>query len=167
MSERELVDAYLDGRISRRTLVRRLVGAGISIGAAVSYAQVLKPERAFAVSKDSDHYPDATIKIVEEDLDKVVNKGRLLVKVNADEDCEFDPLRLTAYLKEGGVFVEMLGQTERKFSGPKIKNVEIELTMTGSEALATRDRAKIYVSWRGYDKQGKLPNGADTAVLKS
>ena len=48
MPERELVNAYLDGRISRRTLIHRLVAGGNSIGAAVSYAHLLKPESASA-----------------------------------------------------------------------------------------------------------------------
>lgn len=166
MSQGELVSAYLEGRISRRTLIRRLVGAGISIGAAVSYSQVLKPERAFAAAKDSDHYPDTSVKIVEEDLDKVVNKGRVMTKVHADEDSELDPLVLRAYLLEHGVYVENLGQTQTKVVGPDVKRVAIPLTPAGVTALTGRSRAKIEVRWLGHDKQGKLPSGFDRAVLR-
>ena len=48
MSQEELISAYLDGQMSRRTLIRRLVAAGVSFGAAVSYAHVLGHGRAHA-----------------------------------------------------------------------------------------------------------------------
>jgi hypothetical protein len=44
VSKEELVDAYIDGRISRRTFVRRLVATGVSLGAALTYASVLAVE---------------------------------------------------------------------------------------------------------------------------
>ncbi len=40
MSREELVSAYLNGEISRRTFVRRLVAAGVSVSAALAYAQM-------------------------------------------------------------------------------------------------------------------------------
>jgi hypothetical protein len=40
MSREELVSAYLNGEISRRTFVRRLVAAGVSLTAALSYAEI-------------------------------------------------------------------------------------------------------------------------------
>ena len=67
MPQRDLVDAYLDGRISRRTLIRRLVAGGISVGAAVSYAHLLRPESASArpvrrgTGTPPEYYPDCTI----------------------------------------------------------------------------------------------------------
>ena len=48
MSEEELVDAYSKGMISRRTFVRRLVAGGVSLVAAVTYADVLSPASAIA-----------------------------------------------------------------------------------------------------------------------
>ena len=41
MGSKDIVGAYVEGRISRRTLVRRLVAAGVSVGAASAYAQLL------------------------------------------------------------------------------------------------------------------------------
>ncbi len=41
MSKEELVEAYMDGRISRRTFVRRLIAAGVSAAAAAAYAAAL------------------------------------------------------------------------------------------------------------------------------
>jgi hypothetical protein len=47
MSREQLVETYLRGEISRRVFMRRLVAAGVSLGAAAAYAQ-LAPERARA-----------------------------------------------------------------------------------------------------------------------
>jgi hypothetical protein len=48
MSSSEIVESFLRGEISRRTLVRRLAAAGVSMSAAVSYSELLRPEWAFA-----------------------------------------------------------------------------------------------------------------------
>lgn len=49
MSREQLVDAYLGGRISRRSFVRGLVSLGVSVGAAMTYAEVM-PARASAAN---------------------------------------------------------------------------------------------------------------------
>ena len=46
----ELVRSYLDGAIGRRLFVRRLLAAGVTAAAAVSYADVLAPRTARAKS---------------------------------------------------------------------------------------------------------------------
>ena len=48
MSEKQLVDAYLEGRIDRRRFIQRLVGAGVSVAIAVTYADLLHPQGAGA-----------------------------------------------------------------------------------------------------------------------
>ena len=48
MSEEQLVDAYLRGEVSRRTFIRRLVAAGLTLSAAVAYTHALKPGTAEA-----------------------------------------------------------------------------------------------------------------------
>src|SRR5687768_7700181 len=100
MSQGELVGAYLEGQISRRTLVRRLVAGGVSLGAALSYAQVLKPERAFA-GADSDHYPDTNVRLISTDIDEVLDRNKLIYRVRADEDAELDPLLIRCWHKVG------------------------------------------------------------------
>lgn len=58
----QIVSAYLQGEISRRTFVRRLTAAGVGLSAAVAYSQLLTPEWAQgAVAPDHydfycDHY---------------------------------------------------------------------------------------------------------------
>lgn len=53
MSQEELVQAYLQGNVSRRTFIRRLVAMGITLSAAVAYTHALRPALARA-----DHIPD-------------------------------------------------------------------------------------------------------------
>lgn len=166
MSQEELVSAYIDGRISRRTLIRRLVGTGVSIGAAVAYAHVLKPERAFARA-DQDHYPDMSVRIVEEDLDKVVNRKRLVTRVRADEDAELRPLHMRAFLVQHGTETALLGERFLDFDGPDRRRVKIRLTPAGVAVLEGRNRARVRVYWLGADRQGKLPNGRANALLHS
>jgi hypothetical protein len=56
MSQRELVDAYVDGRISRRAFIRRLAATGVALSAAATYAAALSGEayaaHTFAECKD-------------------------------------------------------------------------------------------------------------------
>jgi hypothetical protein len=61
MSREQLIDLYLRGQIGRRTFIRRLVGAGISLTAAATYAELLVPQPAFAARGDYYwHYPGNT-----------------------------------------------------------------------------------------------------------
>lgn len=48
MSQEQLVEAYIEGRIGRRTFIRRLVAAGVSLSAAVAYTHLLQPAPARA-----------------------------------------------------------------------------------------------------------------------
>lgn len=57
MSRSEIVESFLRGEISRRTLVRRLAAAGVSMSAAVAYSELLRPEWAFAAEECTpEHY---------------------------------------------------------------------------------------------------------------
>ena len=82
MSQGDLLNAYVDGRLSRRTLIRRLVAGGLSFGAAVSYAHLLGQERAQAAGDVPDHYGfiDVTGKILKQDLDRVIEEERVKVR---------------------------------------------------------------------------------------
>lgn len=48
MSREDVVSAYLNGGMSRRTFIRRLSTLGVSAGAAITYAYALKPDAAAA-----------------------------------------------------------------------------------------------------------------------
>jgi hypothetical protein len=58
LTTEQIVSAYLEGQISRRTFVRRLTAAGVGLSAAVAYSQLLTPEWAEgSVGPDYyDHY---------------------------------------------------------------------------------------------------------------
>jgi len=58
MSSAEVVDSYLRGEISRRTLIRRLVAVGVSMSAAVAYSELLRPAWAFASHECTDEFYD-------------------------------------------------------------------------------------------------------------
>lgn len=163
MGQGELVSAYLDGQISRRTLVRRLVAAGVSFGAAVSYAHVLKPERASARA-DSDHYPDTNVRLVSTDIDKVLDKGKLIVRVRADEDSELDPLVIRCYHKTNSSLTK-IAERQLAFEGPDVRNVAVPLNANAA-GLASLNRARIKVWWVGYDLEGKYPNGSSISVIE-
>ena len=57
MSKQELVEAYVEGRLTRRTFVRRLVAVGITLSAASAYAAALAP-KAVAGGGEDDLYED-------------------------------------------------------------------------------------------------------------
>jgi plastocyanin len=50
VSRDELVQRYLDGQLSRRVFIRRLIATGVSAGAALSYAGLLESAPAHAVA---------------------------------------------------------------------------------------------------------------------
>ena len=82
----------MDGRLSRRTLIRRLVAGGLSFGAAVSYAHLLGQERAHAAGGLPDHYGsiDVTGKILKQDLDKVIEEERVKVRYSVPKRAQVE-----------------------------------------------------------------------------
>ena len=56
MDRRQLTERYLEGQLSRRVFLRRLVGAGITLGAAVAYSDLLRADPAQAVAPSYDYY---------------------------------------------------------------------------------------------------------------
>lgn len=57
MSKRELVQAYIEGGIGRREFLRKLIAAGVTAGAALTYVTVLSAEKARAGRNPSTHSP--------------------------------------------------------------------------------------------------------------
>lgn len=56
MSQRELVDAFVDKRITRRRFITGLIATGISVSAAVVYANKLSRAAAGEFKVGDDHY---------------------------------------------------------------------------------------------------------------
>ena len=81
MSSPELTAAYAEGRISRRTFVRRLIAGGVSFGAAVAYAHLLNPERAAARALGDEYsFIGVNAQILPQDLDTVIEEERIRVR---------------------------------------------------------------------------------------
>ena len=138
MSQEQLIGAYLDGRVSRRVLIRRLVAGGISLGAAVSYAHLLSPERAAAQTAD-DFYPSFNVEIISTSLSGVRRKERLVVKVRTNGP---DTVSLHVYVKDGGTFQKIGARGDIVFTEASRNFVEVTIDPT---LLENRDDAKIRV----------------------
>jgi hypothetical protein len=153
MSRNEIVTAYLEGGMSRRMFVRRLVAAGVSVGAAVSYAHLLEPQLAHASAGDTraDFYTPAAIDVVlkSKDIDKVVDSGKLRVQLTVDEACN----GILEVLLERQQPL-LLGNAQFHFSGPGTTLVRVALTKQGREALEDRNRAKVRLFALTVDQQG-------------
>ena len=52
VSREELVDRYLDGQLSRRVFIRRLIATGVTTATAISYASLLESQPAAAADAD-------------------------------------------------------------------------------------------------------------------
>lgn len=149
MSREELVSAYLEGRVSRRTLIRRLVAAGVSTGAAVSYAHLLSPERASAGVASDDHYPLVDLRITSSKLARVRNRGKLAVKLACSE--ELRGLELRVFLRTAGGGTPIGYRYIQSFLGQAgSRKVAIPID---SSRLAGRRRARLYVQATGVDDE--------------
>jgi hypothetical protein len=152
VSRQELVSAFLEGRISRRTLIRRLIAGGVSTGAAVSYAQLLRPEHARAASSMAaadDHYPMVDVTIDTTSLSAALNNARIAVSVTCTEELKFTSFRVFLNAAGGG---SPIGQ--RSFAsfltaaGTRQVGIPID-----TSPLVGRTSALLYVQLQGLDDE--------------
>jgi hypothetical protein len=144
MSAEELVNAYVEGRVSRRTLIRRLTAAGMSMGAAVSYAHLLTPERAVARLGNGGHF-DLEGSILNEPLQKVISRERVRVKVKTTDAINiFVRVRL---LRPNSPFpVATIADMRLTTFGPVVATLTVPLDYNpphSVNALKGRKRAKL------------------------
>jgi hypothetical protein len=163
MSREDLVEAYVEGGISRRTFIRRLVAGGVSFGAAVSYAHLLAPKADAAIGRagdGQDHYePEIEVAIRSERILKVVNQRKLEVTVSTDDSADFD---LVAKIRNKGK-LRTIGNKQVSFSGATADAVvRIPISKAGREILAKRDTSTIRVECAATHQQA-LPAGAYTS----
>ena len=151
MSRQELVSAFLEGRISRRTLIRGLIAGGISTGAAVSYAQLLRPEHALAAPRAAanDHYPMVNVTITTTSLADAKSNSRIVVSVTCTEELKATFFRVFLNTAGGGV---PIGQ----------RSIASFLTVAGTRQVAIpidraplvgRTSALVYVHLQGQDDE--------------
>ena len=148
MSKQELVSAFLEGRVSRRTLIRRLVAGGISTGAAVSYAQLLRPEQADAASAVSsdDHYPMVNMTITTSSVATAVANGRIGVSVTCTEELKLASFR--AFFGKGVPIGQHFIPSFLTAAGTRKIGIPID-----TSRLAGRTGALIYVQLVAQDDE--------------
>ena len=165
MSRHELVSAFLDGRISRRTLIRRLVAGGVSTGAAVSYAQMLAPERAAAASNlviPGDHYPMVDMSINSTSLATVRSEAKLQVLVIGTEELTNMFFRVFVLSTTGGV---LIGQRFIPAFMAKANNRKEKLAINVAP-FAGQTSVRFYVQVTGNDNE-RYPVIASAAATLS
>src|SRR5687768_5156208 len=124
MPPEELVSQYVEGRISRRTLIRRLTAAGMGLGAAVSYAHLLSPDRAVARLGGGGHF-DLDASIVKDPLQRVIARERIRVKVKTTQAINID-VRVDLLRPNHPDFqVSILGFGELTTFGPVVATLSV------------------------------------------
>ena len=151
MSRQELVTAFLEGQISRRTLIRRLIAGGVSAGAAISYAQVLAPERATAAVRAAadTQYPLVDLAIVSPSLASVRSAAYVKVSLTCTEELKNSWFRPFVNKSGGGV---PLGSkflaTVIKQAGTRTVNVPVDVNQ-----LTGLSSARFYVQMVAQDAE--------------
>jgi hypothetical protein len=170
MSRQELVDAYLGGGLSRRAFVRRLVASGVSVGAAMGYAQVLAPEAEAAPLKrrtpQDDQYPILATKIVTRDMHDVRHNKRLRLRITTNTAVV---VHVGAFVNKGGHlfplgFVPADPQSARTLAAYQTKTITIPFNQDSTASnLAGLKKAQAYVqTWN----DSFLPFSVAKATLK-
>jgi hypothetical protein len=165
MSSEELLVAYADGEISRRTLMRRLVAAGVSIGAAATYAHALAPAaKAESASLLRAEYPEinAKINITSGQLQKVINKEKVNVRVRTDKGGKYKVF--ISLVDNQGVFVKSLG--EKAFHLDKNDPMRVSVPIKVGP-LKGRNKANIgaYLAYELPGPRGYFGEAYDTRTL--
>jgi hypothetical protein len=141
VSQEELVGAYVAGAISRRTLIRRLVAGGLTVGAATAYAQLLSPKAEAAERGAPGEYPRFTVRVKSKDLKRVLRRDAVRVHLRT-------VIGDTGWGDEFRVKLEVWHQGDRIGRRTLLarngrKTYQVKLRNTGS--LEGLDEAKIVV----------------------
>ncbi len=147
MSQQELITTYREGGMSRRTLIRRLVASGVSLGAAISYAHLFAP-RAEAEARNhadfyEDFYPsDVRLSIRSHTVNGVVKTGQVRVFVHTDDATE---ITFKVFTKIRGK-LRRIGVKTVKFPAAGSRVVKIRIGDGARRLLRRRDRKWIKVT---------------------
>jgi hypothetical protein len=156
MSQQELIHVYREGGMSRRTLIRRLVASGVSLGAAVSYAHLFAPaadaKRSHALP---DHYedfypPDVRLKVVSNTVNGVVRTGKVKVFAHTDDGAT---VTFKVFTKIRGR-LRQIGVKTFTFSAATSRTVQIPIGDGARNLLRRRDRKWIKVTAAAKDETG-------------
>ena len=165
MSREELVSAYVEGGLSRRAFIRRLVGAGVSVGAAASYAHLLAPEARGADAQVAldDHYPEVKVRIRSRSLDRVQETGVVRVRVMVSGERARIQLGVDLLKKNGQKL--RIGQKQRILK-QGVHIVKVRVNRQGRQALANRERARLSVTAIASDLDASDAGYTDLAQRK-
>ncbi len=155
--------AFLEGRISRRTLIRQLVAGGVSIGAAASYAAALEPETASAAvaGAPDDLYPLVTMKLDTPSLAWAISNQKLRLTVSCGEEVG---LAFSAFLRLGTGLALIGTRSMPMFLGAAgTRTFTMAIVTT---RLANRTSAPIHVHATGSDDEGFGTVATASAVLR-
>jgi hypothetical protein len=158
MSREEMVGAFMEGRLSRRTLVRRLMGSGVSVAAAVAYADRLAPEAHAEVctpgpplsGTPNDHYPLVSLKIKGADHAAINAAHQVKVQVSTSEPIY---TRVIVFVKDGPNGLKQIGAIRPKDGVTGISTVITDgdvIKVTGI-ALPLSAGDKLFASLRAID----------------
>lgn len=156
MSSDEIVDAYIEGQITRRTLIRRLAATGVSLGAATAYAHLLAPGAQARQGTEgcvpASEYPGMELRIKSTELKTVINDAAVDVKVRAADPGDF---RIDVFVRKHSGRLRRIGTAKVTFTEAGAELVSVPLTSV--ELLEGRDRAKLWAF--GYWLAGELCEG--------
>jgi hypothetical protein len=145
VSREELVTSYLDGGMSRRTFIRRLVAAGVSVGAAVSYAHLLAPAARAAAGTDGDlqeHYEPEIRVAIRGGLRRVLTTRKLEISASADDPVTFS---FKTQIRHKGR-LKTVGEKQVVFSQAATNRIiQIPISRFGRTVLAGRETSWIKV----------------------
>jgi hypothetical protein len=185
MSRDELVNAYIEGSVSRRTFIRRLVAAGVSLGAAVSYAHLLSPTRAGAQTGADFYNPDfyrppqVQMSLPSTKLADVAQDGILEVLVSTTEAAEIQLMALaTAAGRPAGGAAQSAKRRKRKkprqttiaslvvdISAAGQRLIQVPLNVTGLRLVRSARRVNLLVTATATDRQRAVTVASTQGVL--
>jgi hypothetical protein len=170
MSKEELVSAYLAGKISRRMFIRRLAAAGVSLGAAVSYAHLIAPEGASASeaatgAEGRDFYTPAqiTVWLLSRDLERVRRRGELRARVRSDEAAT---VRVVAKLPHEGE-LRTIASTAIELPTRGRRVFTMAINRWGLRELEDREQATVRLIATARDLQGDVSFDTDRETLRA
>lgn len=139
MSQDELVGAYIEGSITRRTLIRRLVAAGVSLGAATAYAHHLAPKAA-AKGAGPSEYPVVKLRILSDTTREIAKDKAVRVRVKSADPCE---LTLDLRVEQGPAWYVIAFDKVKFGEGGGKKDIKIKFSDAGD--LNSKKKSRVFV----------------------
>jgi hypothetical protein len=162
LSQQEMVAAYRDGGLSRRTLIRRLLASGVSVSAALTYAHLFAPSpKAFGGDYADFYRAEVFLSIVNQTLKGVVRDKSLTVSVTGDEA---STVTLRVFTKFNGS-IRQIGTRTFPIQRAGSQLIQVPIGPNALDLFAERERKWIKVEASVADEDG--PSQAQDATYLS